>query len=97
MPAIVFAVVAGALGFAFSQWVLFISMVPEALPPETAGIALGLLNGIGTLGFSLLTPVYGSLVDLTGGYGASNGIILAAGFLTTLVLVLFAEETYGGV
>jgi len=96
MPAIVFAVVAGALGFAYSQWVLFISMVPEALPPETAGIALGLLNGIGTLGFSLLTPVYGSLVDITGGYGASNGIILAAGFLATLVLVLFAEETYGG-
>ena len=96
MPAIVFAVVAGALGFAFSQWVLFISMVPEALPPETAGIALGLLNGIGTLGFSLLTPVYGSLVDITGGYGASNGIILAVGFLATLVLVLFAEETYGG-
>jgi len=72
-------------------------MVPDALPPETAGIALGLLNGIGTLGFSLLTPIYGSLVDLTGGYGVSNGIILAAGFLTTLVLVIFAEETYGGV
>jgi len=71
-------------------------MVPEALPPETAGIALGLLNGIGTLGFSLLTPVYGSLVDITGGYGASNGIILAAGFLTTLVLILFVEDTYGG-
>ena len=96
MPIFVFAVVAGALGFAYSQWVLFISMVPEALPSETAGIALGLLNGIGTLGFSLLAPVYGSLVDATGGYGASNGIILAAGFLTTLVLVVFAEETYGG-
>ncbi len=96
MPAIVFAVVAGALGFAYSQWVLFISMVPEAFPPETAGIALGLLNGIGTLGFSLLTPVYGGLVDMTGSYGASNWIILATGFLTTLVLVLFAEETYGG-
>lgn len=97
MPVIVFAVVAGALGFAYSQWVLFISLVPEALPSETAGIALGLLNGIGTLGFSLLTPVYGSLVDITGGYGASNGIILAAGFLTTLVIVFFVEETYGGV
>jgi hypothetical protein len=36
-------------------------------------------------------------VDLTGGYGASNGIILAASFLTTLVRVLFAEEMYGGV
>ena len=96
IPAIVFAVVAGALGFAYSHWVLFISLVPEALPSETAGIALGLLNGIGTLGFSLLTPVYGSLVDITGGYRASHGIILATGFLTTLVIVFFVEETYVG-
>jgi predicted MFS family arabinose efflux permease len=95
-PTLLFAVVAGALGFAYSQWVLFISMIPEALPPETAGIALGLLNGIGTLGFSLLTPVYGRLVDLTGGYRASNGIILVAGVLATLILFLFTEETYGG-
>jgi predicted MFS family arabinose efflux permease len=95
-PILLFAIAAGALGFAYSQWVLFISMVPEAFPPETAGIALGLLNGVGTLGFSLLTSVYGSLVDVTGGYGVSNGIILAAGF-ATIILVLFIEETYGGV
>ena len=95
-PILLFAIAAGALGFAYSQWVLFISMVPEALPPETAGIALGLLNGVGTLGFSLLTPVYGSLVDLTGGYRVSNGIILVAGVLATLILFLFTEETYGG-
>jgi sugar phosphate permease len=95
-PTLLFVVVAGVLGFAFSQWVLYISIIPEALPPETAGIALGLMNGIGNLGFSLLASVYGSLVDVTGGYGVSNGIILAAGF-ATIILVLFIEETYGGV
>jgi predicted MFS family arabinose efflux permease len=94
-PTLLFVVVAGVLGFAFSQWVLYISIIPEALPPETAGMALGLMNGVGNLGFSLLASVYGSLVDVTGGYGVSNGIILAAGF-ATIILVLFIKETYGG-
>jgi len=35
-------------------------------------------------------------VDLTGGYRVSNGIILVAGVLATLILFLFTEETYGG-
>lgn len=71
-------------------------MIPETLPTATAGIALGLLNGVVTLGFSLLTSLYGGFVDWVGGYGISNGILVSAGVLAIIVVGLFIDETYGG-
>ena len=96
-PAVVFAAVAAAIGFSLSLWVLFFSMVPETLPPERVGIGLGLVNGVGNLGFALIAPTYGSMVDASGGYALSNGMLLAGGLLMTLVFILFIPETYGGV
>ncbi len=95
-PIIVYAVLVGGIGFCQSIWVLFFPMIGETLPHETSGIAQGLVNGIGTLGFSFLSPIYGALVDATGGYGPSNTIVLAVGVLTTLMFVFFTTETYGG-
>lgn len=93
---IVYAVLAGILGFAFSAWVLLFSMVPETLPSEVAGLGMGIVNGLGTLGFSLMNPVYGYLVDVTGDYLTSNLIVVASGILVVAVSVLFLKETYGG-
>lgn len=76
--------------------VLFFPIVEETLPHETSGIAQGLVNGIGTLGFSLMSPIYGALVDATGGYGPSNMIVLGVSVLTTLIFAFFTSETYGG-
>ncbi|MCW3990333.1 MAG: MFS transporter [Candidatus Bathyarchaeota archaeon] len=95
-PIIVYAVLVGGIGFCQSIWVLFFPMIGETLPHETSGIAQGLVNGIGTLGFSFLSPIYGALVDATGGYGPSNTIVLAVSVLTTLMFVFFTTETYGG-
>ena len=95
-PIIVYAVLVGGLGFCQSIWVLFFPMIGEILPHETSGIAQGLVNGIGTLGFSLMSPIYGALVDATGGYGPSNTIVLGVGVLTTLMFAFFTTETYGG-
>lgn len=94
-PPAIFAVISAILGFTFSIWVLFFSMIPEIMPPETTGISLGLINGAGMLAYSLMTPVYGILVDVTGSYNLSNTIILVSGVLTTLIFTFFIKETYG--
>jgi len=95
-PIIVYAVLVGGIGFCQSIWVLFFPMIGETLPHETSGIAQGLVNGIGTLGFSIMSPIYGALVDATGGYGPSNTIVLGVSVLTTLMFIFFTTETYGG-
>jgi predicted MFS family arabinose efflux permease len=93
---LVFTAVSGAVGLSFSTWVLVVAMIPEVLPPSTAGVGLGLTNGLGTLSFSIVTAVYGALVDSTGAYVASNGLLLAMEAVATIVFLLFTRETYGG-
>jgi len=94
-PTAVFAILAAVLGLTISVWVLFFSIVPEILPQETAGVGLGLINGAGTLVSSLVSPIFGMLVDVTGSYAVSQTLILAAGILMTIVFALFIGETYG--
>jgi len=95
-PPTVYAVLAGVLGFTLSAWVLLFSMVPETLPPEVAGVGMGIVNGMGTLAFSVMNPIYGYLVDITGSYLISNAIVVASGIALVAVSVLFLKETYGG-
>jgi predicted MFS family arabinose efflux permease len=85
-----------ALTFMVSFWVLFFSMVPETLPPERAGVGLGLVNGLGTIGFSVVAPLYGGLVDATGGYGASSMVLMAGAVSMTFIFAVFLRECYGG-
>jgi hypothetical protein len=59
-------------------------------------IGLGLLNGIGSIGFSVITPVFGGIIDLTGGYFVSNLTLIAIGASMTAIFFLFTTETYGG-
>jgi predicted MFS family arabinose efflux permease len=94
LPEIAFILIAIALGFFTSLWVLLFSMVPEVLPPRLAGIGLGVMNGLGTLGFAVVAPVYGALVDSTGGYVLSNSMILLGATVMTIVIIIFTHETY---
>jgi len=94
-PLALYMAVSFTLNFCISFWVLFFSMIPETLPPETASIGLGIVNGAGTIGFSFIAPVYGALVDVTGGYGASNAMILVTAAATPLIFLLFVKECYG--
>jgi sugar phosphate permease len=97
MPLVAFAAISFTLNFAVSFWVLFFSMIPETLPLESAGIGLGLMNGLGTIGFSIITPIYGGLIDVTRGYGASNLIIICGAILMPIIFWLFIKECYGKV
>jgi nitrate/nitrite transporter NarK len=83
------------MGICGSIWILFFSMVSEVLPLEKAGIGLGLLNGLGNIFSSLITPIYGSLVDITGNYYAPNIISLGLSVVTLVVLIIYMKETYG--
>jgi len=96
LPLAVYLAVSFGLTFMVSFWVLFFSMVPETLPSERAGVGLGLVNGLGTIGFSVVAPVYGGLVDATGGYVASNTLLMGGAVVMTLIFVLFLRECYGG-
>jgi MFS family permease len=84
------------LNFSGSFWVLYFSMIPETLPRSKASIGLGLVNGLGTVGFSVITPIYGSLVDITNSYFFSNLLIQAGALLMPLIFFLFINESYGG-
>jgi len=84
------------INFCGSMWVLFFSMVPEVLPPEKASIGLGLVNGLGTIGYSIITPFYGSLIDITGNYFASNMVMILSALVMTATMIFFTKETYGG-
>jgi MFS family permease len=92
-----FAVLNFALNFSGSFWVLYFSMIPETMPASKAAVGLGLVNGIGTIGFSILTPIYGGLVDLTGSYASSNLLIQAGAVLMPIIFYLFVKECYGGI
>ena len=95
LPVAVYTAIWFAMGLCGSIWILFFSIVSEVLPPESAGIGLGLMNGSSTILSSLVTPVYGTLVDITGSYYLPNIICLGLGALTVLILVVIMKETYG--
>ena len=90
-----YAVVWFLMGICGSVWILFFSIVSEVLPPERAGIGLGMMNGLSTILSSLATPIYGSLVDVTGSYYMPNLICLGLGLLTVILLAVMMKETYG--
>ncbi len=94
-PAIVYTVIWGIMSICGSIWVLFISMVSEVLPPGKASIGLGVMNGLSTIISSLITPLYGSFVDVTGSYLLPNIVILGLGAFTLIVLFRYTKETYG--
>ncbi len=95
LPLAVYAAVWFAMGICGSIWMIFFSIVSEVLPPEKAGIGLGLMNGLSTILSSLATPIYGSLVDITGNYYIPNIVSLGLGVLTVVVLAVIMKETYG--
>ena len=97
MGVLVFSILSFALNFGGSFWVLYFSMIPETLPSSKAGAGLGLVNGTGTIGFSIVTPIYGALVDMTGSYTASNLMIQVGGLLMPVFFYLFIKECYGGI
>ena len=97
MGVLVFSLLNFTLNFAGSYWVLYFSMIPETMPPSKAAVGLGLVNGIGTVGFSFITPIYGGLVDLTGTYTTSNLMIQAGAAVMPFIFYFFIKECYGGI
>lgn len=97
MGVLAFSVLNFTLNFAGSYWVLYFSMIPETMPSSKAAVGLGLVNGIGTVGFSLITPIYGGLVDLTGAYTSSNLMIQAGAVVMPFIFYFFIKECYGGI
>ena len=91
----IYAAVWFLMGIAGSVWMLFFSIVSEVLPTERAGIGLGMMNGLSTILSSLATPIYGSLVDVTGSYLFPNLICIVLGLVTVIILAATMKETYG--
>lgn len=94
-PLALYAGLWGAMGISNSIWVLFFSMVGEVLPLRKMSIGLGLLNGLNMIFSSLMTPLYGSLVDITRSFFIPCMISLGIGILAFIVLFIYTKETYG--
>ena len=90
-----FSAVNSIMYVSVGYWVLYFSMVPEVLPANESGIGLGLINAVCTLGISVMSPIYGGLVDITGNYLASN-LLLLLGALLVPMLMLKIKDPYGG-
>jgi len=91
-PLLLYALIVFPLGVSSSLWVLPFSMITE-LMGRGAGIALGLLNFLGFLCFTSASPLYGYLIDKTGGYHASNILSISA-YSLSIISFLFSTETY---
>jgi MFS family permease len=80
---------------AVGYWVLFFSMVPEVVSSKESGIGLGIINAVCTIGISVISPIYGALVDYTGSYTVSN-ILVLVGALFVPIIMTKVDECYGG-
>ena len=96
-PVYVFSALNFLMGFAYSYWVLYFSMIPETLPPRKASVGLGIVNGLGTIMFSVFAPLYGYFVDVTGSYTTSNNLIQGLSLLMPVIFFFFIKESYGGI
>jgi MFS family permease len=85
------------MGFGNSIWVLYFSMVGEILPLRKASIGLGLINGLSIIFSSVMTPLYGSLVDQTGSFFIPTLLSIGIAAVTFVVLLVYTKETYGSV
>ncbi len=95
LPFVAYAAVWCGLCLCNSIWVLYWSIGSEMLPSGKSSIGLGLMNGFSVMLSSILAPIYGSLVDVTGSYFTPNIIALCFSVVTVLVVYAFIKETYG--
>jgi predicted MFS family arabinose efflux permease len=95
LPFLAYAAVWCGMCLCGSIWVLYWSIGSEILPPGKASIGLGMMNGMSVILSSLLAPVYGSLVDVTGSYFTPNIIALGLSLGTVLIIFILIKETYG--
>ncbi len=93
----VYAAVWCLMGIGNSVWVIYFSMVGEVLPSRKASLGLGLLNGANIVFSSMMTPLYGSLVDMTGSFFIPGMISIGVAVLTFVILLRYTRETYGSV
>jgi len=95
LPVVVYAGLWGTMSLCGSTWVLFPSMVGEVVTPEKASMGLGVMVGLMMIISSLSTPLYGSLVDVTGSFFIPTVISLGLCTLDFIVLYIYLRETYG--
>jgi MFS family permease len=93
-PRILYTTIWALQGISMSMWVLPYAMVTEVLPSTLSGSGLGMINFLGYAGSTIMTPVFGALIDSTGSYALSNQIVIATGMIVVFVYSTFVRETY---
>ncbi len=96
-PTAIYAAIWFLMGVGNSIWVLYFTMVGEVLPAKKATIGLGLLNGLSIIFSSVMTPLYGGLVDVTGSFWVPGLLSIGIAGVTFLILLRYTKETYGNV
>ncbi len=96
-PVAIYAGLWALMGIGNSIWVLYFSMVGEILPPRKASIGLGLINGLSIIFSSIMTPIYGSIVDATGSFFGPTMLSIGIAIATFVMILIYTKETYGSV
>ncbi|MHB8909963.1 MAG: MFS transporter [Syntrophales bacterium] len=82
-----------AFGISGIGWnAIYLTMVGEAVEKESTGLATGAGYSIGFLGSLIGPPLFGLLVDETGGYGYAWLLSAACAGIILLLLTLYKEE-----
>jgi len=72
LPFYAYAAVWCGMALCEAIWVLYWSIGSEILPSGKASIGLGMMNGMSVMLSSIIAPIYGTLVDITGSYFTPN-------------------------
>ena len=87
----VLLVIAG--GAMYAPYGPFFAIVPEVLPKNVAGGAMGLINSFGALGSFVGSYIVGYLNGTTVGFGASY-LFMAGSLLLSAIITLLALKGY---
>ena len=93
IPGPVIALIAIVLGLTMLSWMgMYTVLVSELAGAARTGTALGAAQLLMRVGMSVMPPLFGLLIDITGGYALPLAAVAGLAFLATAGLLAFGRD-----
>ncbi|PZC46721.1 MAG: Nitrate/nitrite transporter NarK [Chloroflexi bacterium] len=93
IPGPLIALIAIVLGLTMLSWMgMYTVVVSELAGAERTGTALGAAQLLMRVGMSVMPPLFGLLIDVTGGYSLPLTLVAGLAFVVTAGLLLFGSD-----
>ncbi len=93
IPGLVIALMAIVLGLTMLSWMgMYTVLVSELAGAARTGTALGAAQLLMRVGMSVMPPLFGLLIDITGGYALPLAAVAGLAFLATAGLLAFGRD-----